>query len=190
MKIILGSQNISKYNSISLAMESLGISDYTIECIPVESNVSSKPLNDDILQGARNRNNNLIIYLTENGIKYDCVISIEGGYEEIDGKFFIVTYASIIDKDNNEFLGKSVGLEITKSMFEWVKKGNSLNKVIEEIIGNNNNKKCNGISGFLTEGFYKRDMFDSGAVQSALLHMINAPVYKELNESIKRKLTI
>lgn len=46
MKIILGSTNQSKQNSISIALESLGIHDYEIELIAFPSNVSSKPLNN------------------------------------------------------------------------------------------------------------------------------------------------
>ena len=189
MKIILGSTNQSKQNSIAIALESLGIDDYEIECISVSSDVSSKPLDDDTLKGARNRNQNLLQYLDKNSIDFDLVISIEGGYEEICDKYFIVTYASIVDHKRCEYLGKSIGLEITPAMFEWVRNGNSLNKVIESIIGNDNNKKKNGISGYLTDGLYKRDLFDSGAVQSALIKMNSSVNYdnleKEINKLIK-----
>lgn len=105
---------------ISIALEQLGISDCEIEKINVASDVSSKPVDNDILSGAMNRN--LINYLDKNNKYFDYVIFIEGGYEEINNKYFIVTYASIIDKNNNEYVGKSVGLEITEAMFLWVKK--------------------------------------------------------------------
>ena len=186
MKIILGSTNQSKKNSISIALESLGIYDYEIECIAVPSNVSSKPLNDDTLKGARNRNRNLLEYLYKNSINFDFVISIEGGYEKIDERYFIVTYASILDHNVCEYLGKSIGLEITPTMFEWVKNGNSLNKVIESIVEDENNKKKNGISGYLTNGLYKRDLFDSSAVQSAFIKMNNSEIYKNLDREIKK----
>lgn len=145
-------------------------------------------MDDDILQGAKNRNINLIAYLKDNNIDFDLVISIEGGYEKVGDRCFIVTYSSIIDSLYNEYCGKSIGLEITTSMYEWVKKGNSLNSVIESVIGNTENKKSNGISGYLTNGFYKRDVFDFGAVQSALLEMINETKYRQLDEVIIRKI--
>lgn len=188
MKVKLGSTNQSKKRSVSIALDSLGISDYEIECLEVPSNVSSKPLNDDILQGAKNRNINLISYLNDNSIDFDLVISIEGGYEKIGDKYFIVTYASIIDGLYNEYCGKSIGLEITELMYEWVKKGKSLNSVIESVIGNVENKKNNGISGYLTSGVYKRDVFESSAVQSALLEKINVSKYKQLDDSIIKKM--
>lgn len=186
MKIILGSKNQSKKRSIQLSLESLNIKDYEIECISVASSVSSKPLNDDILKGARNRNQNLLQYLDKNNIPYDLLISIEGGYEEIDGRYFLVTYASIKDSSFFEYIGKSIGLEITKTMFEWVQNGHSLNEVIETIINNEENKKNNGISGYLSDGLYRRDVFDSYAVQSALIKMNNALNYATLDEKIKK----
>lgn len=186
MKIILGSINQSKKNSISIALESLGIYNYEIECLAVPSNVSSKPLNNDTLKGARNRNQNLLEHLYKNGINFDFIISIEGGYEEIDEKYFIVTYASILNHNGCEYLGKSIGLEITPAMYEWVKNGNSLNKVIESIVGSENNKKKKGITGYLTNGLYKRDLFDSGAVQSALIKMNTSEIYENLDKEIKK----
>ena len=185
MKVVLGSKNKSKKNSVLIALKSLGIEDCEVECISVPSEVSSKPLNDDTLNGAINRNRNLLKYLNEKCLEFDLIISIEGGYEEIDGKYFIVTYASVIDKSYCEYLGKSIGLEITKTMFEWVKNGNSLNEVIELIIKDENNKKKNGITGYLTDGLYKRDLFDSTAVHSALIQMNNIPKYNLLDKAIK-----
>lgn len=41
-------------------------------------------------------------------------------------------------------------------MFDYIKNGGSLNKVIEEILGNSNNKQHLGIMGYLTNGLYNR----------------------------------
>ena len=90
------------------------------------------------------------------------------------------------DNKNNEFIGKSQGLQISKAMFDWVSNGNSLNKVIESIIENSENKKSNGISGYLTNGFYKRDIFDSSAIISAIQSYIN---YNQSYQQLARRLT-
>lgn len=173
MKIILGSNNISKKNSIILALNELNITDYEIICVGIDSNVSSKPINDETLVGTLNRNYNLLDYCQKNSITFDLLISIEGGYEQVLDNYFIVTYASIIDNSGERFVGKSQGLQISKEMFEWVKNGKSLNKVIELIEGCSENKKDNGISGYLTSSYYKRSVFDSFAVISALVTMLN-----------------
>ena len=56
MKIILGSKNKSKKESIEIALNKLNISDYEIVSVEVPSHVNSKPINDETLLGAHNRN--------------------------------------------------------------------------------------------------------------------------------------
>ena len=174
MKIILGSKNKSKKDAIEVALKSLNISDYEIKSIEVPSRVS-----------AHNRNQEVLKWCLQNNVAYDLLISIEGGYEQVGDYYFIVTYASIIDKGGNEFIGKSQGLQITKNMFEWVKSGQSLNSVIEEILDNKENKKGNGISGYLTDGYYYRSIFDSTEIISAYEYMKN---YNTSYERLEKKL--
>ena len=184
MKVVLGSTNVSKQRSILIAMKELEIDDVSIELVNVNSLVSSKPINDETLIGARNRNNGLYNYCMENDISFDLLISIEGGYEQIDNTYFIVTYASILDQNGNEFIGKSSGLQITENMFNYVKEEKSLNKVIEEIL-NSNFYKDNGITGYLTNGYYRRDKFESSAVISAMQTLLNFKSnYKKLEKEI------
>ena len=184
MKIVLGSKNKSKKEAIEIALKSLNISNYEIESLEVPSNVSSKPIDSETLIGAHNRNQEVMKYCLKNNLDYDLLISIEWGYEQVDDYYFIVTYASIIDKEGNEFIGKSQGLQITKNMFNWVKSGYSLNRVIEEMLDNKENKKSNGISGYLTDGYYYRSVFDSTSIISAYEFMNNSKTsYKELEKN-------
>ncbi len=185
MKIVLGSKNVSKQRSILIAMSELGFDDISITTIDANSLVSSKPINDETLIGARNRNKNLYDYCRENNISFDLLISIEGGYEQIDNTYFIVTYASIVNQSGDEFIGKSTGLQITENMFDYVKAGKSLNKVIESIINSSSNKKDNGITGYLTNGYYRRDVFESSAIISAMQTLLNfKSTYKKLEKKI------
>lgn len=68
MKIVLGSANASKQRSISISMNELGFDDVSIISVSVDSLVSSKPINEDALIGAKNRNYNLYRYCLENNI--------------------------------------------------------------------------------------------------------------------------
>lgn len=191
MKIILGSKNNSKKEAVKLAFEKLNYSDLEIAQLEVNSYVSSKPINDEIVIGAHNRNQELLKYCLVNNAQFDLLISIEGGYEQIGNYYFIVTYASIVDSNKNEYIGKSCGLQITKDMYNWVKKGNSLNKVIEEILNTENNKKNNGITGYLTNGYYYRSYFDSEAVISAMQTMKNIDIsYKKIDNKLKELINI
>lgn len=70
-------------------------------------------------------------------------------------------------------------------MFDYVKAGKSLNKVIESIINSSSNKKDNGITGYLTNGYYRRDVFESSAVISAMQTLLNfKSTYKKLEKKI------
>ena len=71
MKIVLGSTNVSKQRSISIAMNELGFNNVSIIPVSVDSLVSSKPINEDALIGAKNRNYNLYHYCLENNISFD-----------------------------------------------------------------------------------------------------------------------
>ena len=110
MNIVLGSKNSSKKRSIEIALTQLGITDYTISCIDVQSRVSSKPINEEILIGAQNRTIALINYCQKNSVDYDVLISLEGGYEQIENNYFIVTYADVFTKEWGRFIGKSQGM--------------------------------------------------------------------------------
>lgn len=96
MKIIVGSENMSKIRSVRLTLEKLNISNVDIVGISVESMVSSKPLNDETLKGAINRNNSLYKHCINNEIDFDLLISIEGGYEQVLNNYFIITYACLM----------------------------------------------------------------------------------------------
>lgn len=102
-------------------MESIGYNDIKITPIDVPSQVSSKQINEETLIVAQNRNKNLYKYCQENNTDFDLLISIEGGYEQVNNMYFIVTYASIIDNKNNDFLKKpgisleNINLEINIS---------------------------------------------------------------------------
>lgn len=189
IKIILGSKNNSKKEAIGLALNGLDISDFEITSLEVDSHVNSKPIDEETLDGAHNRNQELLNYFLENNIDFDLLISIEGGYEQVGDYYFIVTYASIVDINGNEYFGKSQGLQITKEMFDWVKSGKSLNKIIEEILDTTDNKKVNGISGYLTSGYYYRSYFDSTAVVSAIQFMKNSnKAYEKIEKKLQLKI--
>lgn len=58
MKILIGTKNKGKIGGAKRAFEKY-FKDVTIEGISVESEVADQPVNDEILQGAKNRVKNL-----------------------------------------------------------------------------------------------------------------------------------
>ena len=189
MVILLGSKNKSKRISLELALDTLQIKDYEILSFDVPSGVNSKPIGYEIIRGADNRNLELKKIALEKNIKYDYLCSIEGGYE-VDGNGipYIVTYAIIEDKNERKSTGKSLGLRLTKTMFNYLRDGKSLNKVIEELIGTSNNKQNGGITGYLSKGLLRREYVDRDAVVSSLVGILYTEERKTLDNAIKLKL--
>ena len=189
MIILLGSKNKSKRISLELALDTLEIKDYEILTFDVPSGVNSKPIGFEIIRGADNRNQELKSKAKELDIKYDYLCSIEGGYEvDNNGIPYVVTYAIIEDKDGRKSTGKSLGLRLTKTMFNYLRDGKSLNKVIEELISVSNNKQNGGITGYLSKGLLRREYVDKDAVVSGLVGMLYTKERRELDNAIRLKL--
>ena len=189
MIILLGSKNLAKTNAVDKALIKLGIEEYEIIPVAVESNTNSKPVGYEIIRGAENRNIGLKEYALENKISYDYLCSIEGGYSvDENGLPFVVTYCVIEDKFGKKSTGKSLGIRLTKTMFDYIKMGGSLNKDIEEIVGNSNNKQTLGIMGYLTNGMYSREDIDSEAVISSFISFVYSKQKELLDENIRKRM--
>lgn len=181
MKILLGSKNPSKRNAVEIALKKLGFDEYEIISYDTPSNTHTKPIGYEIIRGAENRNLALKGYAIKEKLEYDYLCSIEGGFSlDENGLPFVVTYCIVEDKGGKKSTGKSLGIRLTKVMFDYLKNGGSLNKAIEEIIQNENNKQSLGIMGYLTNGLYDRESVDSEAVASSLIPF----VYKEQREKL------
>ena len=123
MKIVLGSENPSKKRSLELALRELNITDYEIICFKADSKTSSKPIGYEIIREAENRNIDIKTKCLDNKIDYEYLCSIEGGFAlDENGYPFIVTYSIVEDKNGYKSTGKSLGIRITKEMFDYLKK--------------------------------------------------------------------
>lgn len=183
MVILLGSKNPSKKKALEKALEKLQMQDCEIISYDAQSGVNSKPIGYEIIRGADNRNQELKCFAEKENIVYDYLCSIEGGYSiDENGLPFIVTYCIIENASGKKSTGKSLGIRLSKTMFEFIKNGGSLNKVIESIISNKNNKHKQGITGYLTNNLYDRENVDCDAVISAFISF----VFKEQQESLDK----
>ena len=187
MKIVLGSENPSKKRSVEQALEELNIKEYEVVCLKANSKVDSKPIGYEIIRGAENRNLDIKNKCIEKNIDYDYLCSIEGGFSlDENGLPFVVTYAIVESKNGKKSTGKSLCIRLSKDMFNYVKSWNSLNKAIENILLNENNKQNMGITGYLTNGMYSRDIVDKQAVISALISFIFSEQRQKLEIEIKK----
>ena len=78
MKVLMGTKNPGKIEGAKKAFERY-FNSVEIEGIPVNSDVGDQPINEEILQGAKNRVKNLKEYAKNNNIIADYFVSSEAG---------------------------------------------------------------------------------------------------------------
>ena len=111
MKILIGTKNPGKIQGAKEAFEKY-FENVEIEGIDVSSDVADQPVNEEILQGARNRVKNLKKYATENQIEADFYIASEGGITNSLGEWIDINCVVVEDKQNFQSMGISQGFPI------------------------------------------------------------------------------
>ncbi len=100
MKVLIATKNQGKIEGARKALLNY-FDNVEIEGIPVESNVSEQPVNDEIYKGAKNRVRNLKQYAQINNKEADLYLSVESGITNSLGRWVITNIAVI--EDNNDF---------------------------------------------------------------------------------------
>lgn len=106
MKVVIGTKNQGKIEGAKQALEEY-FPHIEIQGIPVESNVSEQPVNNEIYLGAKNRVKNLKQYCNNNKIQADLFLAIESGMNNSLGRWLITNIAVIEDNENFESYGTS-----------------------------------------------------------------------------------
>ena len=103
-----------------------------IEGIAVESNVGAQPVNEEILQGAKNRIKNLKKYANNNNIKADFYIASEAGITNLLGEWIDINAVVIEDSKGFQSIGTSQGFPIPDKYIEEIKQ-TELGKVMDRL---------------------------------------------------------
>ncbi len=115
MKVLIATKNQGKIEGAKRALQKY-FENIQIEGIPVESNVSEQPVNDDIYIGAKNRVKNLKMYAKENNIEADLFLSIESGINNSLGRWLITNIAIIEDNNDFESYGTSPSFPVPENL--------------------------------------------------------------------------
>ena len=121
MKILIGTKNKGKIGGAKRAFEKY-FKDVTIEGISVESEVADQPVNDEILQGAKNRVKNLKKYAEENMIEADFFVAMESGITDKFGTWLNLTTVYIENKNEEGAVGFGPAYPIPDRYIDEVKK--------------------------------------------------------------------
>lgn len=172
MKVLIATKNQGKIEGAKKALLNY-FNNVEIYGIPVESNVSEQPVNDEIYIGAKNRVKNLKQYAYENNIEADLYLSVESGINDSLGRWLITSIAII--EDNNEFesYGTSPSFPVPEKFVQDIL-DTDLSQVMNKILGEDNERhnKEGGIQ-LLTHNKISRIDLTEMAFIMALTEYIN-----------------
>lgn len=176
MKILIGTKNPGKIEGAKKAFERY-FDNVEIEGIAVNSEVSDQPVNEEILQGARNRVKNLRKYAKDNNIEADFYISSEAGITNLLGEWIDINLALIEDSKGFQSIGTSQGFPIPEKYIEEIRK-TELSKVMDKLFHGTELAKGKGGISFLTKGEVNRIELTKNAFIMALTSHINEELWK------------
>ena len=176
MKILMGTKNPGKIEGARQAFEKY-FDNIDIEGIAVESNVGAQPVNEEILQGAKNRIKNLKKYANNNNIKADFYIASEAGITNLLGEWIDINAVVIEDSKGFQSIGTSQGFPIPDKYIEEIKQ-TELGKVMERLFRGKELGKGKGGISFLTKDEVTRIDLTRNAFIMALTRFINEDLWK------------
>lgn len=176
MKILMGTKNPGKIEGAKEAFEKY-YNDIEIEGISVDSEVGDQPVNEEILQGAKNRVKNLKEYAKNNGIEADFFIASEAGITNLLGTWLDINLVVIEDKNGFQSVGTSQGFPIPEKYIEEIK-NTELGKVMDKILDGQELGKGKGGISILTKGEVTRIELTKNAFVMALTQHINNDLWK------------
>ena len=176
MKILMGTKNPGKIEGARQAFEKY-FDNIDIEGIAVESNVGAQPVNEEILQGAKNRIKNLKKYANNNNIKADFYIASEAEITNLLGEWIDINAVVIEDSKGFQSIGTSQGFPIPDKYIEEIKQ-TELGKVMDRIFKGKELGKGKGGISFLTKDEVTRIDLTRNAFIMALTRFINEDLWK------------
>ena len=176
MKILIGTKNPGKIQGAKEAFEKY-FNNIEIEGIDVSSDVADQPVNEEILQGARNRVKNLKKYATENQIEADFYIASEGGITNSLGEWIDINCVVIEDKQNFQSMGISQGFPIPNKYIDEIRE-TELGTVMDKLFSGKDLKKGKGGINYLTKGEVTRIDLVKNAFIMALTRHINEDIWR------------
>ncbi len=176
MKILMGTKNPGKIEGARQAFEKY-FDSVEIEGIAVESNVGVQPVNEEILQGAKNRIKNLKEYANTNNIKADFYIASEAGITNLLGEWIDINAVVIEDSKGFQSIGTSQGFPIPDKYIEEIKQ-TELGKVMDRLFSGKELGKGKGGISFLTKDEITRIDLTRNAFIMALTRFINEDIWK------------
>lgn len=128
MKVVLGSKNSDKIKILKNALEEIHLGTEVVG-IEADSEITSQPLDKETTKkGAINRTRNAKKEIPD----ADFWFGLEGGLHDYGEGYHLVTYACLISRNGDEFIGEGEEIHLPEEVSERVKKGEWFGKVIRD----------------------------------------------------------
>lgn len=176
MKVLIATKNPGKIEGAKQAFEKY-FDNIQIEGISASSNVGSQPINQEILQGAKNRVKNLKEYAINNNIEADFYVSSEAGITDLLGEWIDINAVVIEDTKGFQSVGTSQGFPIPDKYIKEIKE-TELGKVMDKIFSGKELGKGKGGISFLTKDEISRIDLTRNAFIMALTKHINGETWR------------
>lgn len=176
MKVLIATKNPGKIEGAKQAFEKY-FDNIQIEGISASSNVGSQPINQEILQGAKNRVKNLKEYAINNNIEADFYVSSEAGITDLLGEWIDINAVVIEDTKGFQSVGTSQGFPIPDKYIKEIKE-TELGKVMDKIFNGKELGKGKGGISFLTKDEISRIDLTRNAFIMALTKHINGEIWR------------
>ncbi len=175
MKVLVATNNPGKIEGAKQAFQKY-FNNIQIEGISVSSDVGDQPINEEILQGAKNRVKNLKEYAINNNIEADFYVSSEAGITDLLGEWIAINAIVIEDSEGLQSVGTSQGFPIPDKYIDEIKE-TELGKVMDKIFSGKELGKGKGGISYLTKDEVSRIDLTRNAFIMALTKHINGEIW-------------
>lgn len=173
-KVAVGSQNPVKIASVKNAFTA-AFPEETWEIVgtDVSSGVSHQPLSEiETITGARNRAREAL-----EAAQADFGVGLEGGMNQIEGKWFDCGWIVVVDKNGNEGMASSVRMSVPQKFIDIIESGKELGHATDMLFDTENSKQDIGYFGLMTNGHLTREKEYTDAVIAALAKFLHPHLF-------------
>lgn len=174
MKVAVGSTNPTKINAAKIAFAKI-FPNEPVEVIglKVSSDIPDQPMSaEEALKGATNRAKKALKQAAA-----DYGVGLEGGMQEINGKWIETGWCVIVDKQNNEGIGSSIHMQVPPKLMKHIHAGRELGTATDIEFEQIESGKKAGFFGLMTSGHIDRTNAYADGVIAAFTRFLHPHLF-------------
>ena len=176
MKILMGTTNPGKIEGAKRAFEKY-FKNVEVEGIKADSEVGDQPVNEQIIEGAKNRVKNVKEYAKKNNIEADYYVASEAGITDLLDEWIDINAVVIENKEGKQSVGTSQGFPIDAKYIDEIT-STELGKVMDRIFKSHGLNTGKGGISILTHDEISRIDLTEKACMMALIRYINKGIWE------------